>query len=397
MNSLDLKKLDLLKKILSQPTAPYREKRVIDFLKEFFAQEQIPYFSDPHGNLVLGVQSKNEYFKRVRLKTQEPLRLFMAHLDHPGFHGVQWLEDGLLKVQWYGGAPTQFLENAPVWVTAPHQDVVRGRMRSAELTEKKNTIHTAQLQFPEKIQPRFSNAKDIYGGFSFREPVWQEGSLLYTHGADDLAGVFSVVSLAQEIYSKKSTLKQAKSNFLGILTRAEEVGFVGAIAHFSLNWLQKPQRKIVLISLETSRTLQGAEIGKGPVVRLGDRFTVFDASGLKVLADVAQKELPESHQKRIMDGGRCEASAGTCFGIPSLGISIPLGNYHNQSFEGGPDSRGPLGPAPEFVHVLDVFGALKLCQGLMKPKLEWAAPWKKNWLELLDLYKKGKKLLASGL
>ena len=45
-----------------------------------------------------------------------------------------------------------------------------------------------------------------------------------------------------------------------------------------------------------------------------------------------------------MDGGTCEATTATVYGYPCVGISVPLGNYHNQCFEGGPDSRGPLGP-----------------------------------------------------
>src|SRR5262249_14112773 len=142
-----------------------------------------------------------------------------------------------------------------------------------------------------------------------------------------------------------------KQPFIGLLTRAEEVGFIGAIGHFELGWVQKALRPVICVSLETSRALPGAEIGKGPVVRLGDRTTVFDSSSLKIFSDLAAKTLPDKHQKRVMDGGTCEATAATVYGLPCVGISIPLGNYHNQSFEGGPDSAGPLGPAPEFVHL----------------------------------------------
>ena len=37
-----------------------------------------------------------------------------------------------------------------------------------------------------------------------------------------------------------------------------------------------------------------------------------------------------------MDGGACEATAALASGIPAIGISVPLGNYHNESFEGAP-------------------------------------------------------------
>lgn len=49
----------------------------------------------------------------------------------------------------------------------------------------------------------------------------------------------------------------------------------------------------------------------------------------EVLTEIAQRTLPRRHQRRIMDGGACEAMAATVFGIPAIGLSVPLGNYHN--------------------------------------------------------------------
>jgi endoglucanase len=83
-----------------------------------------------------------------------------------------------------------------------------------------------------------------------------------------------------------------------------------------------------------------------------------------------------------MDGGTCEATAAIAFGFKAMGISIPLGNYHNQSFEGGPESRGEWGPAPEFVHITDIEGMLSLCDSLMKSDLPWQEPWKKRKMAL---------------
>jgi endoglucanase len=148
------------------------------------------------------------------------------------------------------------------------------------------------------------------------------------------------------------------------------------------------------VSLETSRTLPGALVGKGPVVRLGDRMTVFDAANLYLFSKLAQEALPERHQKRIMDGGRCEATAAISYGIPSIGISVPLGNYHNQSFEGGPDSLGENGPAPEFVHRDDIRGMLDLCRALMRPKLGKGLSWSDPFLQDRKNFKKELKRYA---
>jgi endoglucanase len=97
-----------------------------------------------------------------------------------------------------------------------------------------------------------------------------------------------------------------------------------------------------------------------------------------------------------MDGGTCEATAAIAWGLPAIGISVPLGNYHNQGLEGGPDCAGPDGPAPEFVHLDDIDGLLKLCRGLMQPGLAWAGPWKEQRARLQKNYRRYRHYLKGG-
>ncbi|MGZ3709832.1 MAG: hypothetical protein ACXVBC_13005, partial [Bdellovibrionota bacterium] len=166
--------------------------------------------------------------------------------------------------------------------------------------------------------------------------------------------------------------------------------------HFEEGWLQKAKRSVVCVSLETSRTLPGAEIGKGPVVRQGDKTGVFHSGALRVFTQQALRALPDAHQKRVMDGGTCEATAATAYGLSCVGISVPLGNYHNQSFEGGPDAAPSNGPAPEFVHRRDLAGLLSLCHALLEPGLPWAEPWKEKLKEFKKDLKDYRPLLRSG-
>jgi len=187
--------------------------------------------------------------------------------------------------------------------------------------------------------------------------------------------------------------KQTRPPFLGLLTRAEEVGLVGAVGHFELGWLQQAKRPVVGVSLEASRTLPGAEVGKGPIVRLGDRRTPFDAAYSQVLTELAERLLLKRYQRRIMDGGSCEGSAATAWGFPTIALAVPLGNYHNQGLEGGPDCRGHLGPAPEFVDVEDVAGQLRLCVALMRSNLPWSDPWRKARARLKKNYREYRGLL----
>ena len=377
----------LLFHILSQPTAPFREMHVIRAILKELKHHQVPHFQDPIGNIVIGAKNKNDYLRLIQKKTREPLRLFIAHTDHPGFHGIKWKTPTTLEVQWHGGTPTQKLKNTKVWLANSSENLGHGKIYTAKLTPTQKSIQSAVIQISDSlISKNNQNAENIFGGFSFRSPYWTQDQLIYTKAADDLIGAFAILSLALD-------LKRKNVPYLGLLTRAEEVGFIGAIGHFQLNWLQKSKRPILCVSLETSRTLSGAHIGQGPVVRLGDRSTVFDSGALRIFSFLAEKTLPNKHQRRIMDGGSCEATAATVFGFPSIGISIPLGNYHNQSFEGGPDSRGHLGPAPEFVHTKDIEGLLILCHALLSKNLPWSKPWESKKEELKNIYKKYKKLL----
>ncbi len=365
--------------VLSRPTAPFREGHVISTLLELLESGGVPHFQDPAGNIVVGAGNERGYRKLTQAKHHEPLRIFVAHMDHPGFHATRWTDEGDLEFRWHGGSPTEHLEGATVWIAARDAFRAAGKMIGAELIASKRAIQSGRIRIEDPVarkdaQRLFPKATELFGGFGFRESIWQEGDLIYTKAADDLVGCVAIVELATELWRSKN--KKSLPPFLAILTRAEEVGFIGALAHFELGWIKSSAKNSLLcISLETSRALPGAEIGKGPIVRLGDRGTVFDSGYLRVFSELAEKTLPGRHQRRIMDGGSCEASAAIAYGIRPIGISVPLGNYHNQCFEGGPDSRGPLGPAPEYVHLGDVDGLLALCRALLKPKLNWQNPW----------------------
>lgn len=385
-----------LAKILEKPTAPFREGHVLAAARAILDEAKVPYFMDPAKNLVVGVKSKAEYLKLLKTKSPEPVRIFIAHTDHPGFHGTEWIDAEHLAFKWHGGSPTAHLEGAKVWLADHEGFVGEGRVEKSELIESGRAIDRGVIRVKDLRRP--ARATDLFGGFGFRETHWRESDLLYTKAADDLIGVYAILETALALKAKKRLggAPGKSAPFIGLLTRAEEVGFIGAIAHFELGWLKGAKRKLLAVSLETSRTLPGAEIGKGPVVRLGDRKSVFDSGGTQVFSDLAARVLPGKHQRRIMDGGSCEGTAATAYGIPTIAISVPLGNYHNQSFEGGPDAAPSNGPAPEFVSVSDIEGLSALTQAIMEPKLPWNQPFSATVAAFKKSLKNYGKLLKTG-
>ena len=384
---LTAKRLLLLKDILCQPAVPFREQHVARCVSAHLMRAGVPHFFDPVGNLVVGVATPAAYQRLLNRRMtgtdkHEPVRIFIAHMDHPGFHGVRWLGSNRLAVKWYGGSPVKYLTGARIWVADNNVEItsakIQARLSKPTLLKAGWAMDAAEVQFQTSNGMQLAEhyvgrqAKKLFGGFAFRSHYWISGKRLYTRAADDLIGVFAIVSTAIDLHRRN-----ASAPFIGLLTRAEEVGFVGAVQHFELGWLDAAKRPLLCISLEASRTLSGALVGKGPVVRLGDRRTTFESGALQVLSEIAEKVLPKAHQRRLMDGGSCEATAATAWGLPTVGITLPLGNYHNQGFEGGMDCPQREGPAPEFVHLDDINGELKLCRALMDSGLPWADPWQK--------------------
>lgn len=400
---LTARRLALLKDILRQPAAPFREHHVARCVSRHLSAAGVPHFEDPAGNLVLGAASEAAYKRLLHRRVtgrerHEPVRIFIAHMDHPGFHGVKWLGPNRLAVKWHGGSPLKHLSGARLWLADDEGEItgagIRATLHKPSLLKAGWAMDTAEVRFHGShglaMAGRYPGrrAKDLFGAFAFRAHCWTSGKRLYTRAADDLVGVFSIVATAMDLQRRRSA-----APFIGLLTRAEEVGFVGAVQHFELGWLQDARRPLLCISLEASRTLPGARIGKGPVVRLGDRRTPFHSGALQVLSSLAEKVLPGAHQRRLMDGGACEATAATAWGLPTVGITLPLGNYHNQGFEGGMDCPKGEGPAPEFVHLDDIAGELKLCRALLSAGQEWADPWQTTRRRLLRNARNYNKLL----
>ncbi len=361
--------LALLAALLARPTAPFREMHVREVAEAWCARRGLPCHRDGFGNLAVGAASPRAWTRLLRSGTAaEPVRLFVAHMDHPGFHGVRWLGPARLEARWLGGGPVRHLRGARVWLADAEGERGAGRIVRARLHPSGRWPERLELAVELDGSGRRPAARALFGGLAFRAPWWRRGRRLHARVCDDLVGVWAALEAAAWGLARGRPVA-------ALLTRGEEVGFTGLVAH--LESLPRPPagRRLVAVSLETSRQLPGAGIGGGPVVRLGDRRTVFDPDATEVLALAARRALPGAHQRRLMDGGACEATAAPAWGLPAVGISVPLGNYHNQGFEGGPDCRGREGPAPEHVDLADALATLRLCRALARPGLPWADPW----------------------
>jgi len=146
----------------------------------------------------------------------------------------------------------------------------------------------------------------------------------------------------------------------GLFTRAEEVGFVGAIAAARGGTLPRAAR---MVAIEASQALPHAPQGGGPILRVGDRTSIFDDGLTRWLARVATELAGPTGsrfrwQRRLMDGGTCESTAYQLYGLRCAALCVPLGNYHNMS------ERGRI--AVESIRLSDLVGLVRFFEGMIR-------------------------------
>jgi putative aminopeptidase FrvX len=185
-----------------------------------------------------------------------------------------------------------------------------------------------------------------FGDFGMWDlPAWRlDGNRLYSRACDDLIGCATIIATLRTLSGIGS-----EQPVVGVFTRAEEIGFIGAIQ------LAKSLRlspDITIISLETSAERPPAKMGEGPIVRVGDRVSVFDPPATEFFVEIAKKR-EMRFQRCLMAGGTCEATAFQVFGYRSAALCIALGNYHNCTPESQIDE--------EYVDLEDLEGLISLC------------------------------------
>ena len=155
---------------------------------------------------------------------------------------------------------------------------------------------------------------------------------------DDLGGVAACLAMLDDL------AHDPPPHEVGVLlTRAEEDGFVGALAAVHDRSSKRLLRDDdLLVSVETSQAQPAAPMGGGVTVRVGDASSVFDSALTAFLVQQAKALADEDgfeYQRALMPGGTCEATVFHAWGYTSAAACVPLGNYHNMDTD-----KGTVGP-----------------------------------------------------
>ncbi len=321
----------IIHEFLSLPTAPFSEHLVVQYIRDFVADRpKLSLKEDAVGNMRVQYRSGGTRIAR-------PV-CFAAHLDHPGFVASETLDSRRIRAHWRGGVLPAFFPNAKVRFFSGGE-WIRGKVSRTQTAKRRGreVVVSAEIAFSRNVEI----ASGSPGMWDFPDPVIKRGKL-HARACDDLAGAAAMLACMHELDAKKPS---GEAYFL--FTRAEEVGFIGAMAACKLGTIPK---KCIIIAVENSSELANARMGDGPILRVGDKQTTFTSTVTNfcgIVADaVAKKHKTFLYQRRLMDGGTCESSAYCALGYDATGICLALGNYHNMN-----KKTGKL--APEYIHMDD--------------------------------------------
>ncbi len=319
--------LQWLKELTQIPTAAGCEGRVIQWVKAWVAErDHLCMTSDDAGNLTIA---------RVdECKTERPV-YFTGHLDHPAFVVERILSPGAVEASFRGGVMEGYFDNAAVEIHTAEQVITGCVVEKLEAPDEPFKRYLIETEQDTSLVCLGDVCTWVLG------PVRVEAGILYTNACDDLAAVAAALG-ALDVLSQSAQGDGPAVRVL--LTLAEEIGFVGAIGACRGKTMPSDAR---VIALENSRSFADSPIGGGPIVRVGDRLSVFSPSLTGAVAKCAEalaggpasvratQKLSESPkwkwQRKLMAGGACEASAYHAFGYESTCICLPLGNYHNMA------------------------------------------------------------------
>ncbi len=338
--------LDFLARLGRNPAVAFHEAGVEAAVIEILDELRVDHHRDAFGNIVARIPGTEA--------SVAPLAI-VAHMDHPGFEivgreGDHFVADAL------GGVPaSSFAEGVPLLVLLPDGS------RAPAVTVGAYGEEADRQVLVRVVNPADAGAVEPPAAVVFDLVDFElDGEFIRMRAVDDLAGCGAILATLARL--SRSEIPPP-GDFYGLFTRAEEVGLVGA--RLAAEAATLPPGTLV-VSAESSRVLPGAEQGKGPVIRVGDAGSTFDADAEAVLIRARESLLQQDDeagrttdarfksQRQLMSGGVCEASAFAIYGYQTTGTAFPLGNYHNAAPEGRVEA--------EYIHIDDYLGGIALME-----------------------------------
>lgn len=297
---------------------------------------------------------------------------FTAHMDHPALVVERIVAPGIVQLQLRGGVMDDYIKGTRVRIFTQDDTPIRARI--TEPAEGSSPHLKSWLAEIEDAEPSEQIAIGDIATWDVGESEIVDG-VLHAPVCDDLAALAAAMC-AFDVLRRLRASGERVGDVRLLLTRAEEIGFVGAIGACMERTMPENAR---VIALENSRAFDDSPIGGGPIVRVGDRLSVFSPTLTGAVAKVAEdlaggpatptasqklSDLPVWRwQRKLMAGGACEATVFCTYAYEATCLCLPLGNYHNMgdltAVQAGTNTTTPT-LAREFIGVSDFEGMVDL-------------------------------------
>lgn len=341
----------LLLEFASAPAAAGHEGAVERMVERWASRRpEVALRRDACGNLLV---SRKGFARAIR--SRAPLYI-TAHMDHPAFV-VLSVSGKEVELEFRGGVHDQYFKGARIEIfDAGLKRSFPARIISLDAGAKPFKTVSARLERRAPVSAGCLG-RWLFPGSSVKKGIAR------ANGCDDAACVAAALIAYDGLLAEKGLEHVAL-----LFTRAEETGFVGAIGAARGGTMPKNAR---LLCLECSRSFpHDSPIGAGPIVRVGDKMSVFSPELTNAVSDIAAaygKENPSFRfQRKLMPGGTCEASAFSFYGFRSSCLCLPLGNYHNMADIDGVLAGKKARVGQEFVSTADFHGMIELLEAVAR-------------------------------
>jgi endoglucanase len=328
--------MELLTDLCSVPTAPFVEQRVVGYVEDFVARRPgLKLSSDRAGNLLIELRGRGP-------RATSPRWVFAAHMDHPGFIARSMRDRRTLEADFRGGVLAEYFMGSRVRFFDGDAEIT-GVITDLTVGEERGYPDSVVVRVGRPVAAGAPGMWDQGGGRV-------RGKRFLSRVCDNLAGAAAALTMLQRVARKPPATPVAV-----LLTRAEEDGFIGAIAAATKPQLLRKSDRLVVI--ETSAKQPHAPQGSGAILRVGDRTSIFNSSLTYFIQQqaeaLAKKDKSFKFQRALMPGGTCEATVYDIYGFTAASICVALGNYHNMDRE-----RKKI--APEHIDIADWENMVKL-------------------------------------
>ncbi len=325
---------DWLLALTQIPTAAGREHRVIRWIENWVAQRpDLALSTDAAGNLIIQPREPwGDHAAHAR-----PIYI-TAHLDHPAFVVERIVSPSAVEVSFRGGVMDVFFESAPITLYTADDRPFAATL--VEVTNPDNPIAKTYLAELDADNTADQFTVGDVGTWALPPARIDDNNHLHTHACDDLAALAAAIAAYEHLRELNAQNPGQGEDVRLLFTRAEEIGFVGAIAACKHNTIPQGAR---LIALENSRSFPDSPIGGGPIVRVGDRISVFSPVLTAAIAKRAEDITGKPAQPRATETQGTTARAGTPQGATARG-STPQGATARAGTPQGATARGGTPP-----------------------------------------------------